>query len=208
VLSRFMSCPKVPHLKAAKQVVRYIAKDPAAGIFFHGRRLQDNRQAHLSVTVYTDADFAGDLVMRKSTSGLLCKVNGAPVIWRSKLQTIVAQSTAEAEFVSASMAVREILWLHKLLWVLSTQRQSIPLLCDNESALRLMDTEHNKVCARSKHIDLQYWFIVDHIMKKDIVAKFVASNDMLADCFTKPYSGPACQMNLSRIGMCCGMKGD
>jgi hypothetical protein len=208
MLSRFMSCPKVPHLKAAKQVVRYIAKDPAAGIFFHGRRLQNNRQAYLSVTAYTDADFAGDLVMRKSTSGLLCKANGAPVIWRSKLQTIIAQSTAEAEFVAASMAVKEILWLHKLLWVLCIPRQSIHLMCDNESALKLMQTECNRVSARSKHIDLQYWFIVDHVMKKDIVAKFIASKDMLADSFTKPYSGPAVQMNLPRIWMCAGMKDD
>jgi hypothetical protein len=62
------------------------------------------------------------------------------VIWRSKLQTIVAQSTAEAEFVAASMAVRDILWLHKLLRVLRGARQSIDLYCDNESALRLMQT--------------------------------------------------------------------
>jgi hypothetical protein len=208
VLARFMSCPKVPHLKATKHVIRYIAKDPAAGIFFHGRTLAEKRQAYLSVSAYTDADFAGDLVMRKSTSGLLCTANEAPVIWRSKLQTIVAQSTAEAEFVSASMAVRDILWLHKLLCALKIPRQSIDLYCDNESALRLMQTENNRVCARSKHIDLQYWFIVDHIMKKDIEAKFIASKDMRADCFTKPYSGPATQMNLSRIGMCGGMKDD
>jgi hypothetical protein len=208
VLARFMSCPKIPHLKAAKHVVRYIAQDPAAGIFFYGRRLTEKRQAYLSVSAYTDADFAGDQIMRKSTSGLLCTANGAPVIWRSKLQTIVAQSTAEAEFVSAAMAVKEILWLRKLLWVLRVPRIPINLNCDNESALRLMQTECNKVCARSKHIDLQYWFIVDHIMKEDFVAKFLASKDMLADSFTKPYSGPATQMNLSRIGMCSGMKDD
>jgi hypothetical protein len=162
----------------------------------------------LSVAAYTDADFAGDLVMRRSTSGLLCTANGAPVIWRSKLQTIVAQSTAEAEFVAASMAVRDILWLHNLLWVLRVSRQSIDLYCDSESALRLMQTEYNKVCARSKHIDLQYWFIVDHIMKKDIVAKFIASEDMKADCLTTPFSGPATQMNFSKIGMCAGLKDD
>jgi hypothetical protein len=71
-----------------------------------------------------------------------------------------------------------------------------------------MQTEYNKVCARSKLIDLQYWFIVDHIMKKDIVAKFIASEDMKADCLTKPYSGPATQMSFSKIGMCAGLKDD
>jgi hypothetical protein len=110
--------------------------------------------------------------MRKSTSGLPRTGNGAPVIWRSKLQTIVAQYTAEAEFIFASMAVRDILWLHELLCALRVPRQSIDLYCDNESALRLMQTESNKVCANSKHIGLQHWFIVDQIMKKDIEAKF------------------------------------
>jgi hypothetical protein len=88
VLARFMSCPKVSHLKAAKHVIRYIAKDPAAGILFHGRRLADHQRTEVSISAYTDADFAGDLTMRRSTSGLRCTANGAPapVIWRSKLK--------------------------------------------------------------------------------------------------------------------------
>jgi hypothetical protein len=127
LLARLMSCPKVPHLEAAKHVIRYTAKDPAAGIMFYGRRLADRKVADLSISAYTDADFAGDLTMRKSTSGLLCTANWAPIIWRSKLQTIVAQSTAEAEFVAASMAVKEMMWLHKLLWGLRVARRPISL---------------------------------------------------------------------------------
>jgi hypothetical protein len=115
------------------------------------------RQANIFfVSAYTDAKFAGDLTMRKCTSELFCTANGAPFIRRSKLQTIVAQSTAEAEFVAAAMAVKEIMWLHKLLWVMRMDRRALPLYCDNESALKLMQTECNKVYARSKHVDLQY----------------------------------------------------
>jgi hypothetical protein len=114
VLARVMSCPKVPHLKAARHVIRYTVQDAAAGIKFYGRRRTDNRRAEVSISAYADADFAGDLTMRKSTSGLWCTTNGAPIIWRCKLQTVVAQSTAQAEFVVASMAVKEIMWLHKL----------------------------------------------------------------------------------------------
>jgi hypothetical protein len=195
---------KVPHLKAAKHVImiRYIAKDPAAGIVFYGGRLTDNKRAEVCIAAYTDADYAGDLTMRKRTSGLLCTANGAPIaiIWRSKLQTIVAQSTAEAEFVAASMAVQAIMWLHKVLWSLRVTRRPISLDCDNESAWKLMRTQCNMVCARSKHIDLQYWLIVDHIMTKDIEVKFIAGKNMLAECLSKPYSGPLDQMNMSRIG--------
>jgi hypothetical protein len=104
VLSRFMSCPRMPHLQAAKRVLRYIAKNPGAGIFFRGRTFKESRSPRLICTMYSDADFAGDPVMRKSTTGIVFMVNCAPILWKSKLQTIVAQSTCEAEFVAAMIS--------------------------------------------------------------------------------------------------------
>jgi Reverse transcriptase (RNA-dependent DNA polymerase) len=207
VLSRFMTCAKVPHLKAAKNVLRYLAQDPGAGIMFLGRRFTD-RPRHLHVQVYTDADFAGDPIMRKSTSALLCMANKAPIIWRSKLQTIVAQSTTEAEFVAAATAVKEILWLHKLMHALNLPRSTINLLCDNMSALKLMKTAGGRVTGRCKHIAVQYWFLVDHVLKGDVTPKFVESGAMLADGLTKPYSGPVTKVSVARIGMCTGKKVD
>jgi hypothetical protein len=67
-------------------------------------------------------------------------------MWRSKLQTVVAQSTAEAEFVAASMAVKEIMWLLKLLWGARVGPRPISVYCDDKSALKLMRTECNVVC--------------------------------------------------------------
>jgi hypothetical protein len=202
VLARFMSCPRVPHLKTAINVLRYVARDPGAGIKFCG--CTGKKKPVFAVAAYSDADFGGDLVMRKSTSGLLCVVNGAPVLWKSKLQSVVAQSTAEAEFVAASMAVKEVLWLHKLLHVLMIPRQTITLFCDNESALRTMSGAKYAMPGRVKHIDVQYWGICDHVMKGNVLPKYIASEEMLADCFTKPYSGPAAKANMLRIGMCVG----
>jgi hypothetical protein len=208
VLSRFMTCAKVPHLKAAKNVLKYLAMDPRAGIWFPGRKIATGRQRSLFVTAYTDADFAGDPIMRKSTSGLLVMANKSPIIWRSKLQTIVAQSTAEAEFIAAAMAVKEILWMHKLLYVFHRPHTTINLCCDNMSALKLMNTVGGRVTGRCKHIAVQYWFLVDHVLKGDLTPKFVESGEMLADGLTKPYSGPVTKMNLARIGMCTGKKED
>lgn len=206
VLSRFMSCPRVPHLKAAKNVLRYLAKDTAAGIFFPGRALTENRAATFSVAAYTDADFAADLVMRKSTSALMLTVNAAPIVWRSRLQSIVAQSTAEAEFVSAAMAVKEMLWMRKLFNLFRFPQKPIILYCDNAAALKLMSTDKMSVANRTKHIGVQYWLIVDHVMKGDIYPKFIPTADMLADSLTKPYSGPMTAANLTRIGMCTHFK--
>jgi transposase InsO family protein len=206
VLSRFMSCPRVPHLQAAKRVLRYIAKNPAAGIIFYGRRLEENRSPILTSSVYSDADFAGDPVMRKSTTGVVFTVNRAPILWRSKLQSIVAQSTCEAEFVAAAMAVREVLWLKRILVTLSSSVAKVNLFCDNESALALLQTSVPKVTGRTKHIDVQYWLVRDHIMKENIVPRFIPTDKMLADGLTKPYSGPEMQGYLAKIGMHEGLK--
>jgi hypothetical protein len=202
VLSRFMSCPRVPHLQAAKRVLRYIAQNPGAGLWFRGHYLRENVPCDpLSTKLYSDADFAADPIMRKSTSGLLFTVNGAPIVWRSKLQSIVAQSTCEAEFAAAAGAIREGLWLQKLLKAVTGGWKPIQMYCDNESALALLKSAVPKVTGRTKHIDLQFWFVLDHIMKGDVIPHFIRTEEMLADGFTKPYSGNATEMNLKRIGM-------
>jgi hypothetical protein len=71
VLSRFMACHKVPYLQAAKRVLRYVAQDPGAGIYFRGRKASERRTLTLSCKLYSDSDFAGYPIMRKSTSGMV-----------------------------------------------------------------------------------------------------------------------------------------
>jgi hypothetical protein len=133
--------------------------------------------------------------------GMLCIVNGSPILWRSKLQSIVAQSTCEAEFVAAACAVREGLWIQKLAASVTGIWRPISLYCDNESALSLLNSGVPEVTGRTKHIDEQFWFVLDHIMKGNIVPQFVRTEEMKADGFTKPYSGSATEMNFKRIGM-------
>jgi hypothetical protein len=117
-------------------------------------------------------------------------VNGAQIIWKSKLQTIFALSTCEAEFISAAAAVREALWFQKIYVFVIGYPESVRLFCDNESALSLLNSSVSEVTGRTKHIEVQYWFVLDHMMKGGIVPHFISSEDMLADGFTKTYSGP------------------
>jgi hypothetical protein len=97
--------------------------------------------------------------------------------------------------------VREGLWLQKPLPAVVGRWRPIEIVCDNESALALMGSSVPKVTGHTKHIDVQFWCVLDHIFKGDVVPEFVSTNEMLADGFTKPYSGTATEDNMRRIGM-------
>ena len=210
LLARFVSCPREPHLTAAKRVLRYIAKDPGAGIFFRGTT-ENGAKLNLSGKLYSDADFVSDLTMRKSTSGMVFIFGGAPILWRSKLQTIVAQSTCEAEFVAAAAAVREGLWFgrsKKVRQIIADVWGSLaPLMlcCDNESAITLLNSSTPKVSGRTKHIGVQFWFVLDHIMKQEVHVMYVPTDAMVADPLTKPYNGEATQRAQKMLGMRSGL---
>ncbi|XP_019053901.1 PREDICTED: uncharacterized protein LOC109114922 [Nelumbo nucifera] len=108
VLSQFMHAPKATHLEAAHRVLRYLKKFPGTGLLF-------GKHEHIRVEVYTDADWAGSVDDRKSTSGYCALVGGNLVTWRSKKQSVVARSSVEAEYRAMSHGVAELLWIKNLL---------------------------------------------------------------------------------------------
>lgn len=108
VVSRYMHDPRTSHLDAVNRILRYLKSCPGKGILF-------SRNGHLSIEGYTDADWAGCLDDRKSTSGYCMFVGGNLVSWRSKKQSVVSRSTAEAEFRSMASGLCELMWLKILL---------------------------------------------------------------------------------------------
>ena len=98
MLARFSSKPNRSHWVAAKRVLRYLKRTMNFGLFYSNGS---------GVLGYSDADWAGDMDDRKSTSGYMFQIAGGPVSWRSKKQDTVALSTAEAEYVALSSAVQE-----------------------------------------------------------------------------------------------------
>ena len=105
--------------------------------------------------------------------------------WSSKKQTSVALSTAEAEHVAAGQCCAQLLWMRQTLWDFGYNLSKVPLLCDNESAIRMADNpvEHS----RTKHIDIRHHFLRDHQQKGDIEVFYVSTENQLADIFTKPF---------------------
>jgi hypothetical protein len=106
------------------------------------------------------------------------------VSWASKKQKFVALSTAEAEYILAGHYCAQLLWMRQTLRYYGYKLSKVPLLCDNESAIRMADysVEHS----RTKHIDIRYHFLRDHEQKWDIEIAYVTTHNQLADIFTKP----------------------
>jgi hypothetical protein len=136
---------------------------------------------------YTDADYANDVITRKSVSGMVFFLANGPICWRSKLQPTVALSTCEAEYMAASSAAREALWLRKFLPELGVPCPGpIPIMCDNKGCLELLKNPISSV--KSKHIDVIHHFARERVGRNEICFHYVSSESNMADIFTKPLS--------------------
>ena len=120
-LARYMAAPTVAHWQAAKGILRYIAGTVNYGITFG--------KSGLTLEAYCDADYAGDIDTRRSTTGYVYTLCGGAISWSSRLQPTVAASTTEAEYMAAAYATKEGLWLRTLfnhLGMKTTQSPSTP----------------------------------------------------------------------------------
>jgi hypothetical protein len=114
-----------------------------------------------------------------------CQFLRRPLVsWASKKQNFVALSTVEAEYIAAGRCCAQLLWMRQTLRDYGYKLSKVPLLCDNESAIRMADNpvEHN----RTNHIDIRYHFLKDNQQKGDIEIAYVNTQNQLADIFTKP----------------------
>jgi len=100
VISRFMTHPKQSYLVPAKRIMRYLKGTKSCGILFPNQKEKDD----LHLMGYTDSDWCGDKVDRRSTSGFVFLLSGAPISWNSRKQDVVALSTCEAEYVASCNA--------------------------------------------------------------------------------------------------------
>lgn len=174
-LSKYMASPTSVHWQAAKGVLRYLAGTADYGLCYGG---PDNK-----IVGYCDADYAGDVDTRRSTTGYVFLLNGAAITWSSKRQPTVAASTTEAEYIAAAAATKEALWLRKIGHDLKLPTDTLTIYGDNQSALKLLRNPISS--ARSKHIDVAYHFTRERIARKEIDFEYVRTDNMVADSLTK-----------------------
>ena len=194
--ARFSHDPKLEHGNAVKRIGRYLKETQDKGIILK----PDTSQ---SLDLYVDADFAGnwdkdiassDPATAQSRHGYVLKYCGIPILWASQLQTIIALSTTEAEYVGMSRALQDTL---PVVWMLQEMQQlgfvvhatSAKVHCkvfqDNSGAIEIANNP--KYRPRTKHINQRYHFFRSHI-GQHITVLPIDSEDQVADSFTKPLS--------------------
>lgn len=180
VLSKYTSQPREIHWQALKRVVRYLSETRTFGLSF--QQVEDPK-----LLCYTDADYAGDHQNRRSTSGMVTFLASGPIGYKAQQQSTVALSTTEAEYIASAIAAKELVWLQRFLEELNVElRHSPELLCDNQSALRLI--KNPEFHQRSKHIDVAYHYVRDKYEEGLFVLNYVSSEEQKADIFTKAFT--------------------
>eukprot|EP00253_Pinus_taeda_P011935 PITA_11935 len=153
------------------------------GLCYQGRPGLDRV---LDIRGFVDADWAGDLDQRRSTSGYVFNLFGGAVSWMSKKQSVVALSTTEAEYKAATHASKEAVWLQRLCSSMGLVQGAIRIDCDSQSAIFL--AKNPAYHSQTKYIDVQYHFVRDMIEDKKVLLVKVDTLKNTADAMTKSVS--------------------
>jgi hypothetical protein len=178
-VARYVQDPGQQHFVALKRIFRYLR-----GTIDYGLLYKHDGAGKTCLVGYSDSDWAGDLDTRTSTSGYLFLLNSCPISYRAKKQTSIALSSCEAETIAASLAGQELLWLRTVLQELGfPQIYSTVLFQDNQGSIAFSKSEVNH--SKMKHIAVRENFIRELVASGQAQPIYVASNDNLADIFTK-----------------------
>ncbi|KAJ9548150.1 hypothetical protein OSB04_020693 [Centaurea solstitialis] len=173
--TRYQADPKESHLKAVKRIFRYLKGTPNLILWYP-------RDSGFDLTAFSDSDFAGCKLDRKSTTGGCHLLGGKLVSWTSKKQNSVSTSTAEAEYVAPGSCCAQVLWMRNQLLDYGFQLSKIPVYCDNTSAIAITT-------------------IIDHVMNGDVELHFIPTEYQLPDLFTKPVDEKRFNQLISELGM-------
>ncbi len=195
-LARANNNPTAAHYQALKRILRYLKGTMDVELIVGGSE-------PCRIEVYVDADLAGDVDTRKSTSGVIVRLGNSTVCWNSKLQKSVALSTMEAEYMATALGTQQAIWIKAFLKEIDEDITETVIRVDNQAAIDLAnDPKHHN---RSKHIDIRYHFIREQMELGTIQIKKVHTSENFADIMTKALPAPShlkhveCIFNYSMI---------
>jgi len=189
VLARHVSAPSLLHTGLLHHVLEYLYGTAAHQLVIGGAS---------SVEGYCDSDWGGDKGNRRSTYGYCFTLGSGMVSWSSKQQKSVAQSTAEAEYVAASEAVKEGLWLRGLVTEFGIHGHVL-LHSDNQAAIAMIHNPVRHSCL--KHIDIRFHFVRNEVQCGTVQLQYVRTRENVADILTKPLSAIVMQRCVVGLGL-------
>ncbi|GKC75508.1 hypothetical protein Tco_1126282, partial [Tanacetum coccineum] len=176
--ARFQVTPKVSHLHVVKRIFRYLKGQPKLGLWYP-------KDSPFNLEAYTDSDYAGASLDRKSTIGGCQFLRSILILWQCKNQTIVANSTTEAEYVAASSYCRQVLWIQNQLLDYGYNFMNTKIFIDNESTICIV--KNLVFHSKTKHIEIRHHFIRDSNEKKLIQMIKIHTDQNVADLLTKAF---------------------
>ncbi|GJV34442.1 hypothetical protein Tco_1394842 [Tanacetum coccineum] len=190
--ARFQVSPKTSHLLAVKRIFRYLKGKPSLGLWY-------SKDSPLELVAYTDSDYAGATLDRKSTTGGCQFLGNRLISWQCKKQTVVATSTTEAEYVAAASCCGQVLWIQNQLLDYGYNFMNTVIYIDNTSTICIIENpvQHSK----TKHIEIRHHFIRDCNTKKLIQMAKIDTQLNVADLLTKGFDAGRFQYLVSSIGM-------
>ncbi|KAL7767857.1 hypothetical protein ACKLNR_002158 [Fusarium oxysporum f. sp. zingiberi] len=195
--ARFMSKPSRDHMDEVDGILAYLKHTLRRGYKYK------RGTGKLNLSGFVDADFAGCIDTRRSTTGWVFMLAGAPISWASQRQRTVSLSTTDAEYVAASEAAKEAIWIRGFVNDLNLPDMSVgavPLYIDNEGARKL--TRNPEFHNRTKYIDIRYNFIRERVIEtEEIDTRRVDTKFNIADILTKPLA----RLRLEELSTMMGM---
>ncbi|GJS36599.1 putative ribonuclease H-like domain-containing protein [Tanacetum coccineum] len=194
--ARFQVTPKASHLHAVKRIFRYLKHQPKLGLWYP-------RDSPFELEAFSDSDYAGASLDRKSTTGG-CQFLGRRLIsWQCKKQTIVANSTTEAEYVAAAHCCGQVLWIQNQMMDYGFNFMNTKIHIDNESTICVV--KNPVYHSRTKHIEIRHHFIRDCYEKRLIDVLKIHTDSNVADLLTKGFDVTRISMDL-RMDRCSAGK--
>jgi hypothetical protein len=149
---------------------------------------------------FFDSDWAGSVQDRKSTFGFCFSTGFAMVSWSSRKQGSVTLSTTEAEYISASNASREAIWLRKLLSNLfDCSLELVVIHCDNQSCIKIL--ENLVFHDRWKHMEMRYHYVRDMVQRRAVSLRYIPTDEQTANVLTKPLSKTKIEYFRDKLGV-------
>ena len=182
-LSQYLAEPRKVHLHAAKHVLRYIKSTIGYGLMFSAKGSKGKGN---DLVGYADSAYANSARSR-STTGHVFMIDGTPITWASRKQSVTAQSSTEAEYMAVSEATKQVIWIRHFLYSIgkgSVYHGAPTTICeDNQGAIKIADNPINH--PKTKHIAVRYHAIRDHISNGEVRLQHLPTDQMVADGLTK-----------------------